>query len=75
MTTTLEELERQARELAPDERARLAESLLESLHPLISDVEAAWRSEIENRVSAYDRGETRSYAGEDVFGEARRRCR
>jgi putative addiction module component (TIGR02574 family) len=75
MATSLEELEQQARALGAEERAKLAESLLESLHSPISDIEAAWAREIEERVAAYDRGEIQSYAAEDVFAEARRLCR
>jgi putative addiction module component (TIGR02574 family) len=72
MATSLKELEEQARNLAAEERAKLAESLLESLHSPVSDVEAAWTREIEERVAAFDRGEMQSYAAEDVFAEARR---
>lgn len=75
MATSLKELEEQARNLAAEERAKLAESLLESLHSPVSDVEAAWTREIEERVAAFDRGEMQSYAAEDVFAEARRLSR
>jgi len=75
MATSLKELEEQARNLAAEERAKLAESLLESLHAPLSDVEAAWTREIEERVAAFDRGEMQSYAAEDVFAEARRLSR
>mgnify|MGYP003549201940 CR=1 FL=1 len=73
MTVSLTEVEQQARMLSPDERARLAEMLLESLRdePL-SEIEAAWQQEIEQRVAAYDRGETETYPAEQVFAEARR---
>jgi putative addiction module component (TIGR02574 family) len=49
--------------------------LLESLHVPISDVEAAWAQEIEDRVAAFDRGETPAYPAEEVFAEARRLSR
>ena len=72
MATTLEEIEEQARALAVEERAKLAESLLESLQtPPLTDIEAEWAREIEDRVVAFDRCETLSYAAEDVFAEAR----
>ena len=76
MAERLSELEQQARALSPDDRARLAEVLLESLQgsPL-SEVEAAWSREIEERVAAYDRGEVQAYPAEDVFAEARRNTR
>ncbi len=73
MSTLLTTLEQQARTLAPDERARLAEVLLESLNDTpLPEVEAEWQREIEKRVSAYDRGETQVYLAEEVFAAARR---
>jgi putative addiction module component (TIGR02574 family) len=58
--------------LNAEERGKLAESMLESLHLPLSEIEAAWAKEIEQRVAAFDRGEIPSYAAEDVFAEARR---
>lgn len=73
MSTLLTTLEQQARALAPDERARLAEVLLESLHDSpLPEIEAEWQREIEKRVAAYDRGETQVYTAEEVFAAARR---
>lgn len=72
MSSSLKEIEQQARNLSTEERAKLAEILLESLQsPPLSDIEAEWAREIENRVAAYDRGEVETYAAEDVFAEAR----
>lgn len=43
--------------LLPEERSRLVDILLESLHePVIAEVEAAWELEIERRLAQYDRG-------------------
>jgi putative addiction module component (TIGR02574 family) len=76
MTANLSELEQQARALSPEDRARLAEILLESLRGTsLSDIEAAWNSEIEQRVAAYDRGELESFSAEAVFAEATRLAR
>jgi len=76
MSEALKELEKQARSLTPEERARLAELLLESLHDApIAEIEAAWNREIEERVAAYDRGELETFSAEDVFAEARRLAR
>jgi putative addiction module component (TIGR02574 family) len=73
MVDVLKELERQAKALTPEERAKLAEMLLESLQDApIADIEAAWDREIEQRVAAYDRGELQTISAEDVFAEARR---
>lgn len=76
MSLSLIEVEEQARMLSPDERARLAEVLLESLqNGAISEIEAAWQQEIENRVAAHDRGDTQTFLAEDVFAEAKRLMR
>lgn len=75
MSASLKQIEEQARALSAEERAKLAESMLESLHTPVSDVEAAWEEEIERRVAAFDRGEIPSYSAEDVFAEARRLSR
>jgi len=76
MSLSLVDIEQQARLLSPDDRARLAEVLLESLQDdSISEIEAAWQQEIESRVAAYDRGETQTYVAEDVFAEAKRLTR
>ncbi|GMV94204.1 MAG: hypothetical protein AMXMBFR82_39820 [Candidatus Hydrogenedentota bacterium] len=75
MPTTLKQIEEQARSLNPEERAQLAESMLESLHTPVSEVETAWAKEIERRVAAFDRGEIPSYPAEDVFADARRLSR
>lgn len=73
MSNLLTTLEQQARTLAPDERARLAEVLLESLHDTpLPEIEAEWQREIEKRVAAYDRGEAQVYVAEEVFAAARR---
>lgn len=73
MAVSLAEVENQARMLSQDERARLAEVLLESIQDgSVSEIEAAWPLEIGNRVAAYERGENRTIPAEDVFAEAKR---
>ena len=73
MSMTLAELEEQARRLPPEERARLADVLLESLQEAPSaEIEAAWEREIEARVAAYERGESKTFAADEVFAETRR---
>ncbi len=72
MSPLLTTLEQQARTLAADERARLTEMLLESLHDTpLPETEAAWQREIERRVAAYDRGEAQAYLAAEVFTAAR----
>lgn len=75
MSTSLKQIEDQARVLTPEERAKLAESLLESLHSPLAEIEKAWADEVEQRVAAFDRGEIPAYPAEDVFAEARRMSR
>jgi len=76
MSALLAELEQQACTLPPDERAHLAEVLLESLRDTAqSEIEMAWEREIENRVAAFDRGELPTHPAEEVFAEARRMAR
>jgi putative addiction module component (TIGR02574 family) len=72
MSASLKQIEDQAQALTPEERAKLAESMLESLHSPLAEIEAAWTEEIEQRVAAFDRGEIPAYPAEDVFAEARR---
>jgi putative addiction module component (TIGR02574 family) len=73
MNDTFTDVERRARRLSADERARLAEVLLESLRgPPIAEIESAWDAEIAARVAAFDRGELETHLAQDVFAEARR---
>ncbi len=75
MSASFKDIELQAQQLAAEERAKLAEAMLESLRSPVSEFEAAWDREIAERVAAFDRGEAQTYAAEDVFAEARRRSR
>lgn len=75
MSTSLKQIEEQARALSAEDRAKLAESLLESLQVPLSDIEKAWGEEIEQRIAAFDRGEISAYPAEDVFADARRLSR
>ena len=72
MPASLKQIEEQARALTADERAKLAESMLESLHSPMAEIETAWAEEIELRVVAFDRGEIPAYPAEDVFFAAER---
>lgn len=73
MPDVVADLAEQARSLPAEERSRLVDLLIESLHDSpLAEVEAAWAKEIERRVAAYERGEVQTYAAEDVFAEARR---
>ena len=66
------ELAERGKALAPDDRSRLVDMLLESLHEApIAEVEAVWDEEVERRLEAYDRGEVHSIDGEEVLAKAR----
>lgn len=73
MTDLVIELATQGRSLTPEQRVRLLDLLLESLHETTtSDIEAAWNAEIERRVAAHERGEGKLYDAADVMAEAAR---
>ena len=73
MSSLLTELSERARQLPPQERAQLAEGLLESLQEWSSpEVDAAWDTEILKRIGEYERGEAMLLSAADVFAEARR---
>lgn len=73
MADPVADLIERAKSLEPEERVRLVELLLDSLHDEpIAEVEPAWEVEIRRRVEAFERGEVETYAAEDVFAEARR---
>jgi putative addiction module component (TIGR02574 family) len=66
------ELAERGKALSAEERSRLVDLLLESLHePAIAEVEAAWEVEIERRLAAYDRGEVQAIDADEVFAKAR----
>ena len=76
MPTLVEELSARARTLPPEDRARLAEELLESLEQdPDSEVEAAWDREIERRVAEVEAGTAKLIPAEDVHAQARRLIR
>ncbi len=76
MPTLVEELSARAKTLSAEDRARLAEELLESLdQEPESEVEAAWDREIERRVSEIESGTAKLIPAEEVHAEARRLLR
>lgn len=73
MADPVADLAERARSLEPEDRVRLVELLLDSLHDEpVDEVETAWEEEIRRRVEAFERGEVETYSAEDVFAEARR---
>ena len=73
MRDQVTELAERGKALAPEERSRLVDMLLASLHePPVAEVEASWDQEVERRLAAYDRGELQALDGEEVLAKARR---
>ena len=72
MDDPVNELVQRGLALSDEERSRLVDLLLESLHePSIAEVEEAWNVEIERRLAEYDQGEMQSVSAGDVFTKAR----
>jgi putative addiction module component (TIGR02574 family) len=70
------EIQRELSELSPEERAKLALALVESLEPEDEgDVAEAWRVEAERRYEQYKRGEIQAVPGDEVFARIRRQLR
>ncbi|CAM3713361.1 addiction module protein [Roseateles saccharophilus] len=72
MTTLVDELSQKALELPPEERVRLAEQLLATVHEIDAGVEAAWDQEIERRLAEINDGTAKLIPAEEVFAEVRR---
>lgn len=66
---SIEQLEAEAMNLPPEERARLGEKLLGSV-PHDLEFEAEWTEEIDRRVDEIRRGEVTPAASEDMFEDA-----
>ena len=71
MSDPISDLSARAKELPPEARARLAEELLASLDPHVSDVEAAWSDEIRRRIAEVERGAVELVTGADAFSQVR----
>ena len=73
MSTLFDELSKKAQTLAVEERARLAQQLLESVErDSDPEVQAVWEAEIASRITKYERGEATLIPVEEVFAAARR---
>ena len=73
MSALLDELSKKAKELVVEERAQLAQQLMESVDQESDpEVEAAWETEIASRLARYERGEAKLTPASEVFEAARR---
>jgi hypothetical protein len=76
MSTLFDELERQARGLAPHEKASLARILIEALDPAVdAGVEQIWIDEAQRRYDAFLKGELEALPGAAVMARARSRLK
>ena len=76
MSDLVIELSRKAQTLRPEERARLAELLLDSIHQSSDQtVENAWDEELQKRIDEVDRGVATLISAEVVFAQVRRAIR
>jgi putative addiction module component (TIGR02574 family) len=73
MPDPVSELVQRGRALAPADRERLVDQLLESLNePASTELDAAWEAEIERRLAEYDSGAVQAIDAEQVLVKARR---
>jgi len=73
MPDQISELVKRGRALAPEDRERLVDQLLESLNePAAAELNAAWETEIERRLAEYAWGTVQSIDAAEVFAKARR---
>jgi putative addiction module component (TIGR02574 family) len=73
MSHLMEELAQKARALSREDRARLAEELLASLHAHPDpEIEAAWDEEIRRRIEEIESGRAKLVPAEEVFDEIRK---
>ena len=73
MSALLDELTKKAKELGLEERAQLAQDLMESVgQESDPEVETAWETEIASRIARYERGEAKLIPAAEVFEAARR---
>jgi putative addiction module component (TIGR02574 family) len=67
MATAFEKVAEQARSLNAAERLRLANQLLQSVEPQISEqIEQTWEAEIQRRISQIDSGNAEGRTWEEI---------
>ncbi len=76
MSDLVAELSQRALELAPEDRARLAEELLASLDTDVSaEGDAAWDAELRQRIADVDSGAATLLSADGVFARVRSQLR
>ena len=73
MSNLVIELSQQAQTLTPPDRARLAQLLLDSIHPTLNaEVEATWDAELLRRIDEMDQGIAKLIPADEIFAQVRR---
>jgi putative addiction module component (TIGR02574 family) len=73
MTDRVAELAAAGRALSPEDRVRLLDLLLESLHEATgTELDDSWKQEVERRIASHERGEGELLDVDDVMAEAAR---
>jgi len=62
---TKEKLIEEIEMLPTEQRMLIAEYILESLNPTDSDIEAAWKKEVDRRMKALDQGQSKIIPSEE----------
>lgn len=76
MNSNISDLEEQARDLSPADRARLAMRLIESLDPgHEEDADELWLDEAERRLRDHDSGNTTARPARDAISEIQRKLK
>jgi hypothetical protein len=73
MTNRVEALLEQAKALSAEEQMVLLSTLQDLVAPAPAGWEAAWIGECEDRLSAFDRGETKAADFDDAISDLRRK--
>ncbi len=69
MSTITQQILEKALVLPPAERADLVESLLASLDQPDARIDELWAREAEDRLAAFEAGQTKAYSVDEVFQE------
>ena len=77
MKALFDEVQKQAQQLTVQEKAALAQSLIDELDSFADadNVEQLWTLESQRRYEAYLRGELKTVAGDEAMTNARNRIR
>jgi putative addiction module component (TIGR02574 family) len=69
MTDKTKILIEEARKLSSEERIELVEAIMTSLGEPDADIDAAWATEVEDRIAAHERGEMTARPAAEVLAK------